>query len=39
VKNLSDKTYTRAIFDPQGLGYLAYYAPARTIGVRLGYRY
>lgn len=39
VKNLADKTYTRTIFDPQGLGYLAYYAPARTIGVQLGYRY
>lgn len=39
VKNLGDKTYTRTIFDPQGLGYLAYYAPARTIGVQLGYRY
>lgn len=39
VKNLSNKTYTKAIFDPQGLGYLAYYAPARTIGVQVGYRY
>ncbi|MDP4028247.1 MAG: TonB-dependent receptor [Gallionella sp.] len=39
VKNLSDKTYTRAIFDPQGLGYLAYYAPARTAGIQVGYRY
>lgn len=39
VKNLGGKNYTRAIFDPQGLGYLAYYAPARTIGVQLGYRY
>ncbi|MDD2706092.1 MAG: TonB-dependent receptor, partial [Acidocella sp.] len=39
VKNLGDKTYTKAIFDPQGLGYLAYYAPARTLGIQLGYRY
>lgn len=39
VKNLGNKTYTRAIFDPQGLGYLAYYAPARTIGVQVGYLY
>lgn len=39
VKNLGDKTYTKGIFDPQGLGYLAYYAPARTIGVQVGYRY
>lgn len=39
VKNLGDKTYTKGIFDPQGLGYLAYYAPARTLGVQIGYRY
>lgn len=39
VKNLSNKTYTKAIFDPQGLGYLAYYASARTVGVQAGYRY
>lgn len=39
VKNLGNKTYTKAIFDPQGLGYLAYYAPARTIGAQAGYRY
>ena len=39
VKNFANKTYTKAIFDPQGLGYLAYYAPARTIGVQVGYRY
>lgn len=39
VKNLGNKTYTRTIFDPQGLGYLAYYAPARTLGIQVGYRY
>ena len=39
VKNIANKTYTKAIFDPQGLGYLAYYAPARTIGVQVGYKY
>ena len=39
VKNLGNKTYTKAIFDPQGLGYLAYYAPAQTVGVQVGYRY
>lgn len=39
VKNLANKIYTKAIFDPQGLGYLAYYAPARTVGVQVGYRY
>lgn len=39
VKNLTNKTYTKAIFDPQGLGYLAYYAPARTVGIQVGYRY
>jgi iron complex outermembrane receptor protein len=39
VKNLGNKTYTKGIFDPQGLGYLAYYAPARTVGVQIGYRY
>ncbi len=39
VKNLGNKTYTRAIFDPQGLGYLAYYSPARTVGIQVGYRY
>lgn len=39
IKNLANKTYTKAIFDPQGLGYLAYYAPARTVGVQVGYRY
>lgn len=39
VKNLANKTYTKTIFDPPGLGYLAYYAPARTVGVQVGYRY
>jgi iron complex outermembrane receptor protein len=39
VKNITNRTYTTGIFDPQGLGYLAYYAPARTIGVQLGYKY
>ena len=39
VKNLTDKTYTSAIFDASGLGYLAFYAPARTIGFQAGYRY
>lgn len=39
VKNLGNKTYTKAIFDSQLFGYLAYYAPARTIGVQVGYKY
>ena len=39
VKNLGKRNYTTNVFDPQGLGYLAYYAPARTVGVQLGYRY
>lgn len=39
VKNLGNKTYTKAIFDSQLFGYLAYYAPALTIGVRIGYKY
>ncbi len=39
VKNLADKTYAKTIFDPPGLGYLAYYASRRTIGAQVGYRY
>jgi iron complex outermembrane receptor protein len=39
VKNLSNKTYPKVIFDAPGLGHMAYYAPARTIGVQVGYRY
>lgn len=39
VKNIANRTYATSIFDPQGLGYLAHYAPGRTAGIQLGLRF
>ena len=39
VKNLTNRTYASNIFDYLSLGYLGYFAPARTIGAQIGYRY
>lgn len=39
VKNIGDRTYATSIFDPQGLGYLAHFAPGRTAGIQIGLRF
>jgi iron complex outermembrane recepter protein len=39
VKNITNRTYATSIFDPQGLGYLAHFAPGRTAGIQIGLRY
>ena len=39
IKNIANRTYATSVFDPQGLGYLAHYAPGRTAGIQVGLRF
>lgn len=39
VKNLTDQKYFINVIDPPGLGYLAYVAPGRTVGIQGELRY